>query len=58
MRARGEASDESSAWLGTGEPDRHAVRNVGLQDLTPLLNFFFAPKSIIGIRISRGFLFS
>jgi hypothetical protein len=35
MRARGEAGDESSAGLWTGEPDRHAVRNVGLQDLTP-----------------------
>ncbi len=30
---RGEAGDESSAGLGTGEPARHAVRNVGLQAL-------------------------
>jgi hypothetical protein len=35
MRARGEASDESSAGLWTGKPDRHAPRNIGLQDLTP-----------------------
>jgi len=35
VRRRGEASDESSAGLETGEPARHAVRNVGLQDLTP-----------------------
>ena len=37
MRGRGEAGDESSAGLGTGEPARHAARNVGLQDLTFIL---------------------
>jgi len=35
VRRRGEADDEFSVGLGTGEPARHAVRNVGWQDLSP-----------------------